>query len=313
MKVYNDIAQFKGVKTPVVTSGTFDGVHVGHQRIIARLNEIAKQAGGETVLLTFYPHPRMVLFPDDNELKLLNTQEEKIRLLEKQGVDHLIIYPFTKKFSRLSSVNFIRDILVNNIGTKKLVIGYNHHFGRNREGSFEHMKEYGPVYGFDVEEIPAQDIDNVEISSTKIRKALLAGDVRTANLFLGYSYALTGKVIKGRQLGRTLGYPTANLGIPDKYKLIPANGIYVVEVNYGNKIYKGMMSIGLNPTVNNGTDRTIEVNILDFEKDIYGDDLTVSFIDKIRDEEKFENLEKLKLQLGKDKQQTLKTFAKLNS
>ncbi|MBI2269227.1 MAG: bifunctional riboflavin kinase/FAD synthetase [Bacteroidetes bacterium] len=313
MKVYSDIKQFKGVKFPVVTSGTFDGVHVGHQRIIQRLTEVAKHSGGETVLLTFYPHPRMVLFPDDNELKLLNTQEEKIRLLEKQGIDHLIIYPFTKKFSRLSSVNFIRDILVNSIGTKKLVIGYNHHFGRNREGSFEHMKEYGPVYGFDVEEIPAQDIDNVEISSTKIRKALQAGDVRTANAFLGYSYTLTGKVIKGRQLGRTLGYPTANLSVSDKYKLIPANGIYVVEVNYGNKTYKGMMSIGLNPTVNSGKDRSIEVNILDFEKDIYGDDLTISFIDKIRDEEKFESLEKLKLQLGKDKQQTLKTFEKLNS
>lgn len=312
MKVYYDIAQFSGVKIPVVTSGTFDGVHVGHQRIIKRLDEIARQAGGETVLLTFYPHPRMVLFPDDNELKLLNTQEEKIRLLEKQGVDHLIIYPFTKKFSRLSSINFIRDILVNSIGTKKLVIGYNHHFGRNREGSFENLKESGPVYGFDVEEIPAQDIDNIEISSTKIREALQGGDIKTANTFLGYSYQLTGKVVKGRQLGRTLGYPTANLAIADKYKLIPANGIYVVEVNYGTETYKGMMSIGLNPTVN-GTDRTIEVNIIDFEKDIYGDDLTIGFIDKIRDEEKFENLEKLKQQLGKDKQQTLKTFAKINS
>jgi riboflavin kinase/FMN adenylyltransferase len=312
MKVYTDIEQFKGVKFPVVTSGTFDGVHVGHQRIINRLKEIATQAGGETVLLTFYPHPRMVLFPDDNELKLLNTQEEKIKLLEKQGVDHLIIYPFTKEFSRLSSVNFIRDILVNKIGTKKLVIGYNHHFGRNREGSFEHMKEYGPVYGFDVEEIPAQDIHNIEISSTKIREALQRGDIRTANTFLGYSHLLTGTVVKGKQLGRTLGYPTANLAIADKFKLIPGNGIYVVEVGYGAEIYKGMMSIGLNPTVNNGTDRTIEVNILDFEKDIYGEELTIGFIDKIRDEEKFDNLEKLKQQLGKDKQHTLRTFQKLN-
>ena len=312
MKVYYDIDQFKGVKCPVVTSGTFDGVHMGHRMIISRLKEIAAQSGGETVLLTFYPHPRMVLFPDDNELRLLNTQEEKIKLLEKQGVDHLIVYPFSKAFSRLSSVNFIRDILVNKIGTKKLVIGYNHHFGRNREGSFQHLMESGPVYGFDVEEIPAQDIDSVEISSTKIRKALSAGDISTANTFSGYPYVLTGTVVKGKQLGRKLGYPTANLEVADKYKLIPANGIYVVEVNIEDKTYKGMMSIGVNPTVN-GTQRTIEVNILDFDKDIYGAKLSIGFIDKLRDEEKFEDLDKLKQQLGRDKEQTLQTFEKLGS
>lgn len=311
MKVYTDIEQFKGVKFPVVTSGTFDGVHLGHRQIINRLKEIAKVAGGETVLLTFYPHPRMVLFPDDNELKLLNSQEEKVKLLEKLGIDHLIIYPFTKEFSRLTSVKFIRDILVNKIHTKKLVIGYNHHFGRNREGSFENLKESGPVYGFEVEEIPAQDIDHVEISSTKIRKALQGGDIRTANLFLDYPYAFTGRVVKGKQLGRTLGYPTANLEIADKYKLIPANGIYVVQVDYNGKRYKGMMSIGLNPTTG-GTTRTIEVNILDFDKDIYGENISVSFVEKIRDEEKFESLEKLKVQLGKDKQQTIQTFEKLS-
>jgi len=311
MKVYNDIAQFKGVDFPVVTSGTFDGVHVGHRKIIQRLKEIAGQNGGETVLLTFYPHPRMVLFPDDNELKLLSTQEEKIKLLEGQGVDHLIIYPFTKAFSRLSSVNFIRDILVNKIGTKKLVIGYNHHFGRNREGSFEHLQEYGPVYGFEVEEIPAQDIEHIEISSTKIRSALQNGDIKTANTFLGYNYTLAGTIVKGKQLGRTLGYPTANIEVADKYKLIPANGIYVVEVEYEGVKHKGMMSIGLNPTVN-GTERTIEVNILDFEKDIYGEKLTIRFIDKIRNEEKFESLEKLKSQLGKDKEHTIKAFEKLS-
>lgn len=312
MKVYNDIVQFKGVKPFVVTSGTFDGVHVGHQQIIKRLKEVAEKCGGETVLLTFYPHPRMVLFPDDNELRLLNTQEEKKELLKKQQIDHLIVYPFTRKFSRLSSVNFIRDILVNKIGTKKLVIGYNHHFGRNREGSFKHMKEYGPIYGFEVEEIPAQDIDNIEVSSTKIRKALQIGDITTANTFLGYRYTLTGSVVKGKQLGRALGYPTANLVVADKYKLIPANGIYVVEVIYKNKIYKGMMSIGLNPTVN-GTERTIEVNILDFDKEIYGAELTVYFVEKIRDEVRFDNIDLLKQQIDKDKQITLKTFAKLTS
>ncbi|MCC6690842.1 MAG: bifunctional riboflavin kinase/FAD synthetase [Bacteroidia bacterium] len=309
MKVYSDIVQFKNVKTPIVTTGTFDGVHVGHRRIISRLKEIANQSGGETVLLTFYPHPRMVLFPDDSDLKLLNTQEEKISLLEKYGVDHLIVYPFTKSFSRLSSVNFIRDVLVNRLNTKKLVIGYNHHFGRNREGSFEHLKEYAPVYGFEVEEISAQDIDNVEISSTKIRSALQTGDVQTAAVFLGYSYSLTGKVIRGKQLGRTLGFPTANLAVADKYKLIPANGIYVVKVNYKNNFYKGMMSIGTNPTMD-GTCRTIEVNILNFDFDIYGEELTVSFIEKLRNEEKFDTIEKLKQQMEKDKKQTLEIFEK---
>lgn len=309
MKVYSDIVQFKNVKTPIVTTGTFDGVHVGHRRIISRLKEIANQSGGETVLLTFYPHPRMVLFPDDTDLKLLNTQEEKISLLEKYGVDHLIVYPFTKSFSRLSSVNFIRDVLVNHLNTKKLVIGYNHHFGRNREGSFEHLKEYAPVYGFEVEEISAQDIDNVEISSTKIRSALQTGDVQTAAVFLGYSYSLTGKVIRGKQLGRTLGFPTANLAVADKYKLIPANGIYVVKVNYKNNFYKGMMSIGTNPTMD-GTCRTIEVNILNFDFDIYGEELTVSFIEKLRNEEKFDTIEKLKQQMEKDKKQTLEIFEK---
>ncbi len=311
MKVYTDIDQFKGVKFPVVTSGTFDGVHLGHQKVIRRLKEIAEQNKGETVLLTFYPHPRMVLFPDDNGLRLLNSQEEKIALLQGQGVDHLIIYPFTRQFSRLSSVNFIRDILVNKIGTKKLVIGYNHHFGRNREGSFEHLKEYGPVYGFQVEEIPAQDIENIEISSTKIRQAIQAGNIRAANTFLGYPYVLSGTVVKGKELGRKLGYPTANIVLSDACKLSPADGIYVVEVIYGEATYKGMLSIGMNPTVN-GTERTIEVNILNFDKDIYGDKLVVHFIDKIRDEAKFDSLEKLKEQLGKDRQQTLNTFAKLN-
>ncbi len=312
MKVYTDIAQFKGVKFPVVTSGTFDGVHLGHQKIIQRLREIAEESQGETVILTFYPHPRMVLFPEDNDLKLLNTQEEKIALLEKQGVDHLIIYPFTKKFSRVSSVNFIRDILVNKIGTRKLVIGYNHHFGRNREGSFEHLKTSGPVHGFEVEEIPAQDIETIEISSTQIRNALLAGRVKHANAFLGYPYMLTGKVVKGRQIGRSLGYPTANIVLEDKYKLVPSNGIYVTEVSYGNDRYKGMMSIGLNPTVN-GTERTIEVNILDFDKDIYGEKLEIRMVDKIRDEVKFGSLEELKQKMHADKEHTLLTFAKLNA
>jgi riboflavin kinase/FMN adenylyltransferase len=305
MKVYTSIEDFKNVKNPVVTTGTFDGVHLGHQKIISRLQDVAKEHDGETVLLTFYPHPRMVLFPEDNELKLLNTQSEKISLLEKYGIDHLIIYPFTKEFSRLSSIEFVRNILANQIKTKRLVIGYNHHFGRNREGSFEHLKEYGPLYGFEVEEIPAKDIDHVEISSTKIRKALQTGDVKTAETYLGHSYSLSGKVVAGKQLGRTIGYPTANLFVEDKYKLIPADGIYAVHVEQNGAMYSGMLSIGNNPTVE-GKGRSIEVNIFDFDKDIYGQQATVYFIERLRDEVKFNNLEELKIQLAKDKEDTLR-------
>lgn len=305
MKVYTNIADFKNVKNPIVTTGTFDGVHLGHQKIISRLKDVAKQEQGETVLLTFYPHPRMVLFPDDNELKLLNTQEEKIKLLENYGIDHLIIYPFTKEFSRLTSVEFVRNILVNSIHTKRLVIGYNHHFGRNREGSFEHLKEFGPIYGFDVEEIPAKDIDSIEISSTKIRQALQSGDVETATAYLGHTYSLTGKVVKGQQLGRTIGYPTANISVEDKYKLIPADGVYAVKVEHNGKSFGGMLNIGNNPTIV-GKGRSIEVNIFDFTEDIYGDDATIYFIKRLRDELKFNGLDELKNALATDKLNALK-------
>lgn len=307
MKVYNNIDDFKGVKNPVVTTGTFDGVHLGHQKLITRLKDVAREENGETVLLTFSPHPRMVLFPDDNELKLLNSLPEKIELLEKYGVDHLIIYPFTKEFSRLTSTEFVRNILVNSIQTKRLVIGYNHHFGRNREGSFEHLKEYGPLYGFEVEEIPAKDIDQIQISSTKIRNALLIGDVKTATNYLGHEYSLTGTVVKGKQLGRTIGYPTANLFINDQYKLIPGDGVYAVKVKHKNSLYGGMLNIGNNPTVD-GKGKSIEVNIFDFDKTIYGDDLTLYFIERLRDEEKFKNLDDLKEQLAKDKKDSLLVY-----
>ncbi len=308
MKVYTNIEEFKDVKNPIVTTGTFDGVHLGHQKIISRLKDVAKKHQGETVLLTFYPHPRMVLFPEDNELKLLNTQQEKIQLLEKYGVDHLIIYPFTKEFSRLTSVEFVRNILVNSIHTKKLIIGYNHHFGRNREGSFEHLKEFGPIYGFEVEEIPAKDIDSIEISSTKIRNALLSGDVEMATTFLGHAYSLAGKVIKGYQKGRIIGYPTANIEVEDKYKLIPGDGVYAVKVEVRGKLYGGMLNIGNNPTIE-GKGRSIEVNIFDFNETIYGEDATIFFIKRLRDELKFAGLEELKDALAIDKQNALKILA----
>lgn len=307
MKVYTNIEDFVNVNNPVVTTGTFDGVHLGHQKIISKLKEIAATENGETVLLTFYPHPRMVLFPDDNDLKLLSTQPEKISLLEKFGIDHLIVLPFTKEFSRQTSIEFIRNILANKIKTKKLVIGFNHHFGRNREGSFEHLKEYGTLYGFDVIEIPAQDIENVEISSTKIRTALQSGDVSKASKYLGHSYSLSGKVVDGKKLGKTIGFPTANILVADKYKLIPADGVYAVKINCRNNFYNGMLNIGNNPTLE-GKGRSIEVNIFSFDEDIYGEELTIYFVKRLRSELKFGNLEELKTQLALDKENTLKLF-----
>lgn len=304
MKIYSGTDNFGPVSNPVVTTGTFDGVHLGHQRIIQRLKEVAQKEGGETVLLTFHPHPRLVLFPG-TPLSLLTTQEEKAMLLERAGIDHLIVYPFTREFSQLSSNEFIRNILVERIGTKKLVIGYDHHFGHNREGSFEHLKEFGPVYGFTVEEIPAQDVDNVNVSSTRIRNALNSGNIAVANTYLGYQYFLSGTVVKGKQLGRTLGYPTANIQVQDPHKLVPADGIYAVKVGYGNNILKGMLSIGMNPTVN-GQSRTIEVNIFNFDKDIYGETITIWFHSRIREEVKFESLEAMVKQIDNDKEVSLR-------
>ena len=299
VRIYHNIEEFQKVKNAVVTTGTFDGVHIGHLKIIDRLRQIADDVNGETVLLTFFPHPRMVLF-SDNDLKLICTKNEKIALLEKAGVDHLIIHPFSREFSRLSSVEFVRDILVNKIGTNRLVIGYNHHFGRNREGSFEHLKEYGPLYGFQVEEICAQDVDEVSVSSTKIRKALDAGHIKTARAYLTHDFSLTGIVVKGDHLGHQIGFPTANIKVVDSHKLVPANGVYAVRVLVRDTELKGMLNIGVRPTVD-GIEKTIEVHIIDFNEDIYGEELTVLFDDWIREEQKFEGLDALKAQLEKDK------------
>jgi len=300
VKIYHSLEEFRKVKNAVVTTGTFDGVHVGHITILERLKEIANSVGGETVLLTFFPHPRMVLF-SDNDLKLITSQHEKIDLLRKAGVDHLIIHPFSKAFSRLSSVEFVRDVLVNKIGTSRLVIGYNHHFGRNREGSFEHLKEYGPVYGFQVEEICAQDVDAVSVSSTKIRKALDSGDLKTAKVYLGHHFQLSGTVVAGENLGNKIGFPTANIQVLDVHKLIPANGVYAVRVLVREKEYLGMLNIGNRPTVK-GISKTIEVHIINFNASIYGEEITVVFEGWIRKEQKFKNIEALQCQLLKDKQ-----------
>lgn len=283
---------------------------MGHMTIINRLKEVAEKQKGETVLLTFFPHPRMVL-QEDNDLKLINTLDEKINLLEKAGIDHLIIHPFTKEFSRLTSLEFVRDLMVNKIGTKRLVIGYDHHFGRNREGSFEHLMEFGPLYGFDVEEIPAQDIDNVNVSSTKIRKALLEGDLKTANEYLTHPFSISGKVVSGAQNGRKLGFPTANIEVLERYKLIPAHGIYAVKVQIDYQIFKGMLNIGVRPTIADADGKpTIEVNIFDFDEDIYGKQISVQLIDRIRAEEKFPSLDDLVKQMHLDKLRTIAILEK---
>jgi len=301
MKIYHGIEDFKKLEYAVVTSGTFDGVHVGHQKILSRLKEVARKNKGETVLITYWPHPRLVLYPEQTELKLLNTFEEKAALLKEQGIDHLLRIPFTKEFSKTTSEEFIKKILVEQIGTKKLVIGYDHRFGKNREGSFEHLKANANKYGFDVEEIPQQDVDNVAVSSTKIRKALAEGDIESATHLLGRPYMIKGRVVKGEKIGRIIGFPTANIEMEFKHKLIPADGSYAVTIVREHNTYKGMLNIGYRPTVG-GKNKTIEVNIFDFDEDIYGENITIDFIDRIRDEMKFEDVDALKNQLTTDKE-----------
>jgi len=307
MKIYHGIEDFARLTNAVVTSGTFDGVHVGHQKILQRLRETADKIGGETVVITFWPHPRLVLNPLDTHLKLLSTFEEKADQLRDYGVQHLLRIPFTKEFSQLSSAEFIRKVLVDTIGTEKLVIGYDHHFGKNREGSFEQLRENGPQYGFEVEEIPRQDVEHVGVSSTKIRAALEEGDVSSAAQLLGHPYSLCGRVIMGDRIGRTLGYPTANLEIDSAHKLIPADGIYAVTVLHVHRVYKGMLYIGTRPTID-GSKRNIEVNLFDFSGDIYGETLTVRLHHRIRGDMRFESLEQLKQQMDQDKAKTLRAF-----
>ncbi len=299
MKVYQDLEQFGKLPYAVVTSGTFDGVHVGHQKILARLEEVRRTSAGESVVLTFWPHPRQVVANDGNPPKLLTTIEEKAALLARHGVEHLIIIPFTKEFSQLSSDEFVRRVLVEKIGTKKLVIGYDHRFGRNREGSFEYLVQHAASYGFQVEEISPQDIEHVTVSSTRVRNALLEGNVHVANEYLGRPYSLSGTVVRGNQLGRTIGYPTANIRVNDEFKLVPADGVYAVRVGWREQTYGGMLNIGLRPTVN-GTLRTVEVHLFDFDTDIYDEVLTLHFVEKLRAEQKFAGLEALKAQLRQD-------------
>lgn len=299
MKIYEGLADFFPVKNAVVTSGTFDGVHLGHQKILNRIREIASAIHGETVLITFWPHPRLVLYPNEHNLRLLSTFEEKTKLLRQFGIGHLITIPFTKEFSQMTSEEFIRKVLVEKLHTKKLVIGYDHRFGKNREGSFEYLKANSFEFGFELEEISRQDVDEIGVSSTKIRHALESGDVNTAASYLGRPYELNGLVIKGQQIGRSIGFPTANIHIPNDYKLIPKDGVYAVEVFVEGTIYKAMLNIGNRPTVD-GTKKTVEANLFDFQGDLYNKQLTVYFHEFLRDERKFESLDALKNQLIQD-------------
>lgn len=301
MIIYTGLDDIQPLPNAVVTSGTFDGVHRGHQTILSRLTEVASASGGESVLITYWPHPRTVVSNDSQNLKLLTTLDEKIELLDQAGVDHLVVIPFTRSFSELTSEEYIRQILIDKIGTKKLVIGYDHRFGRDREGGFDYIQAHQSEYGFSVEEIPRQDVEAVGVSSSKIRAALNEGNVHTANRFLGRLYSLTGTVVKGRQLGRTIGFPTANLQVDDPAKLIPANGVYAVDVDYAGQTLGGMLNIGFRPTVA-GTNQTIETYIFDFGKDIYGEHITLKFREFLRPEQKFDGLPALVAQLKRDEE-----------
>lgn len=286
-----------------MTIGTFDGVHIGHRKILDRLINNARELRLKSTVLTFFPHPRMVL-QKDSGLQLLNTLEEKISIMEQTGLDYLIIHPFTKEFSRLSATEFVRDILVNELKTKKIIIGYDHRFGRNRNANINDLIAFGNTLDFVVEEIPAQEIDDVSVSSTKIRKALQEGDLKTANNYLGYHYMLTGMVVKGKGLGRQIEFPTANLSIAESYKLIPKNGVYVVQSTFKNKAVYGMMNIGFNPTVD-GTQKSVEIHFFDFKEDLYNQKLQINILDRIRDEHKFDSVAALKQQLALDKKTSL--------
>ena len=317
---------FKKLDNAIVTIGTFDGVHFGHQKIIKQLVEKAKSDKGESVILTFFPHPRMIIDPENQDLKMINTINEKAEILKGLGVDHLIITPFTRDFSNQLPEDYIKNTLVNNIGTRHIIIGYDHRFGKDRSGNLTDLKAAGLHYGFTVEEIMEQDIHDVAVSSTKIRQALLVGDVNLANDYLGYSFSIFGRVIKGDKIGRTIGFPTANIFVEETSKLIPGDGIYAVTVEMsaefkedsestnrlqttdsGLRTYKGMAYIGQRPTIN-GMTRNIEVNIFDFNQEIYGQDIKMNFLKFLRHDVKFTGLEALTVQLQKDKEATLDYF-----
>lgn len=311
MKIYTSLQEFTSTKKTIVTLGTFDGVHLGHTVILDRICNIAKQENLESVVLTFFPHPRLIV-SNDSEIKLLNTMAEKAKLLEQKGIQNFIIHPFDKLFSELSPSEFVKQILIKQLNIQKIIIGYDHKFGKNRAADFNDLIAFGNEFGFDVEEIPAKQVDEVSVSSTKIRNSLLEGNISLANDYLGYSYMLSGIVVKGNQLGRTIGFPTANIQISENYKLIPKNGVYMVTTILNNKIIFGMMNIGVKPTLGENL-LSIEVHLLHFSEDIYGHKIQVNVIERLREEQKFESFEVLKSQLEIDKANTLHYFENWNA
>ena len=299
MKIFNSIKSFNAVKPTIVTIGTFDGVHLGHKKILAQITKSAYDLNCESLVLTFFPHPRMVL-QEDTEMKQLNTLNEKIELLDNLGIENLVVHPFDKEFSRLTAEEFVKEVLVDVFKIKKIIIGHDHRFGRNRTANIDDLISFGETYGFEVEQISAEEINEVSISSTKIRNALLEGNIELATTYLGYNYSLSGIISKGKQLGRTIGYPTANIKIEEEYKLIPLNGVYIAQSILNGKTVFGMMNIGTRPTVD-GTTQTVEINFFDFSQDLYDQKITVSLLHRMRSEQKFESLDALKSQLSKDK------------
>ena len=302
LNTYHSISNYSKQKS-VITIGTFDGVHIGHRMILEKIMHSAQELHCESVVLTFFPHPRMVL-QENSSVKLLNTMEEKIVLLEKIGIDNLIIHPFDKEFSLLTAEEFVQEVLVNQLQIQKIIIGYDHRFGRNRTADINDLMLFGKKYGFEVEQISAQEIDAIAVSSTKIRTALAEGTISLANEYLGYNYFFSGTVVKGQQLGRTIGFPTANIHIKEDYKLIPKNGVYIVKSILDQKLTYGIMNIGNRPTVD-GISQTIEVHFIDFDKDLYNQEITIEVLEFIRDEHKFNSLDALKNQIQKDKEQSL--------
>ena len=308
--IRENLQDYNSTKPSVVTIGTFDGVHIGHTKIINQLTTISLKNNLTSILLSFFPHPKMVL-QNDNELKLINTIQEKEGLLNSLNLDYLIIKEFTKEFSRLSALEFVRDILVNKLNAKHIIIGYDHHFGRNRTANIEQLKEFGELYDFKVTEISAQDIDDIAISSTKIRKALINGEIKLANKFLGYNFFFSGDVVHGNNIGKTISFPTANIKVDQPYKLIPKNGVYIVKTIIDNQTTFGMMNIGYNPTFD-GKQKSIEIHFLNFNKNIYHKNLTIEMIMRIRNEIRFNSVEDLKKQLEQDKLSTLNYIKSLN-
>lgn len=303
LKLFHSINDFQSTKKTILTLGTFDGVHIGHKKILERITQNTENGKYESLVLTFFPHPRMVL-QEKSEIKLLNTIAEKSKLLEETGIENLVIHPFNESFSRLTAEEFVHSILVDRFHIQKIIIGHDHRFGRNRTANIDDLIAFGAEYGFEVEQISAQEIQDVSVSSTKIRKALDEGNITLANDYLGYAYFLSGEVVKGKQLGRTIGFPTANIQIEEDYKKIPKNGVYIVKTFIDNAAIFGMMNIGFNPTVN-GQKQTIEVNLFDFDADIYGQKLEISLLEYIREEQKFGSVDLLKEQLNQDKKTAL--------